>query len=116
MDVLNAQAAFDSLSQETRLRAFRLLVRYGTNGTPAGVLSDALGIPQNTLSFHLAHMQRAGLVTGKRAGRSVIYAANCAFFTQLIAFMVEDCCTAGIARVRKDRKNNCSVIEIDNCC
>ena len=62
MDIINAISAFSSLSQETRLRAFRLLVEYGTSGCAATILSDKLGVPQNTLSFHLSHLSNAGLV------------------------------------------------------
>ena len=69
-------AAFDALSQETRLRVFRLLVEYGRDGTPAGMLSETLGIPHNTLSFHLAQMSHAGLVLSQREGRSIIYTAQ----------------------------------------
>lgn len=94
MDIKNALAAFDSLSQETRLRVFRLLVEYGRDGAAAGKIGEALGIPHNTLSFHLNHMSHAGLVTSERAGRSIIYRANFEFFSGLIRYMVEDCCRA----------------------
>ena len=68
MDIKEALAAFDSLSQDTRLRVFRLLVEYGEAGAPAGALSEALHIPHNTLSFHLSHMSHAGLVVSRREG------------------------------------------------
>ena len=64
MDIQDAVVAFGALSQETRLRVFRLLVEYGQDGTPAGTLSETLGIPHNTLSFHLSQMSHAG-VTGE---------------------------------------------------
>ncbi len=72
MDTTQALAAFDSLSQDTRLRAFRLLVEYGEPGAPAGALSEVLEIPHNTLSFHLSHMSHAGLVVSRREGRSIM--------------------------------------------
>ena len=72
MDIQQAIVAFDALSQETRLRVFRLLVQHGPTGTPAGTLSEELGVPHNTLSFHLAHMSNAGLVLSRREGRSII--------------------------------------------
>ena len=81
MDINTALTAFDALSQETRLRVFRLLVRYGHKGVAAGVMSDALGIPHNSLSFHLSQMSHAGLVTSRREGRSIIYTANYAIMT-----------------------------------
>ena len=116
MDIEEAVTAFDALSQETRLRVFRLLVEYGTGGAPAGALSDALDIPHNTLSFHLSLMSNAGLVVSQREGRSIIYTANFKFFTGLIRYMVEDCCRVEFANIRDDKKRGCSVIELSNCC
>lgn len=116
MDINKALIAFDALSQETRLRAFRILVEHGSQGAPAGSLSEALGIPHNTLSFHLAQMQNAGLVVSRREGRSIIYTANFDFFTGLIRFMVEDCCRVEFASIRKGSKKGSSVIELMNCC
>ncbi|MPZ77366.1 MAG: metalloregulator ArsR/SmtB family transcription factor [Deltaproteobacteria bacterium] len=116
MDTQKAIIAFDALSQETRLRVFRLLVKHGPEGTPAGTLSQALGIPHNTLSFHLSHMSNAGLVLSRREGRSIIYIANFELFTSLIRFMVEDCCRVEFATIRNDKKRGCSVIELFNCC
>lgn len=94
MDIQDALTAFDALSQETRLRVFRLLVEYGRNGAAAGRIGEALGIPHNTLSFHLNQMSHARLVTSERAGRSIIYRANFEFFSHLLRYMVEDCCRA----------------------
>ena len=116
MDIQQALVAFDALSQETRLKTFRLLVEQGPDGSPAGALSDKLGIPHNTLSFHLAHMSNAGLVVSRRESRSIIYSANFEMFTDLIRYMVEDCCSVEFASVRDDKKRGCSVIELTNCC
>ncbi len=116
MDINEALTAFDALSQETRLRVFRLLVEYGPDGAPAGKLSETLGVPQNTLSFHLNHMSNAALVVSRREGRSIIYAANFDFFTGLIRYMVEDCCRGEFASIRDDRKKGSSIIELMNCC
>ncbi|HEC73049.1 MAG TPA: ArsR family transcriptional regulator [Methylophaga aminisulfidivorans] len=60
MDIKSALSAFTALSQETRLQAFRLLVEAGSPGLPAGMISDKLAIPHNTLSFHLSHLSHAG--------------------------------------------------------
>lgn len=92
MNIDRALAALASLSQETRLRLLRLLIQYGETGVPAGFLSQELGIPHNTLSFHLAHLSRAGLVTSQRQGRSILYAANCTVVEDLITFLTENCC------------------------
>lgn len=116
MDIQEALIAFDALSQETRLRVFRLLVEYGPDGAPAGTLSETLGIPHNTLSFHLNHMSNADLVVSRREGRSIIYSANFDFFTGLIRFMVEDCCRVEFATIRSGKKKGSSVIELMNCC
>lgn len=116
MDIQEAVIAFDALSQETRLKAFRLLVEHGTAGAPAGTLSEKLGVPANTLSFHLSHMSNARLVQSRREGRSIIYSANFAFFTGLIRYMVEDCCSVAFASIRNDKNKGCSVIELSNCC
>ena len=116
MKIEQAIKAFAALSQETRLKVFKILVEYGPTGTPAGVISDRLCIPHNTLSFHLNHMSEAGLVASKRLGRSIIYRANLAFVQQLIRFMVENCCTADFANLQTDKKRGCDVIELARCC
>jgi len=116
MDIYKALVAFDALSQETRLQVFRLLVKYGQTGAPAGTLSESLHIPHNTLSFHLSHMSHAGLVVSRREGRSVIYRANFEFFSGLIRYMVEDCCRVEFASIRDDKKRKCSIIELSHCC
>ncbi len=72
----NAIEALAALAQETRLAIFRLLVRQGPDGLPAGTIGERLDIPAPTLSFHLAQLSRAGLVTSRRAGRSILYAAD----------------------------------------
>lgn len=92
MNLDHALIAFSALSQETRLQVFKLLIEYGRGGAPAGVLSDQLGIPHNTLSFHLSHLSHAGLVTSSKQGRQVIYAANCDTVEGLINYLQENCC------------------------
>ena len=116
MDIQEAIILFDALSQETRLRVFRLLVEAGPEGLPAGRLSAEIGIPQNTMSFHLNHLANAGIVLSKREGRSVIYSANFEAMSGLIKFMVKDCCSQDFANMRKDKKTGCSIIELADCC
>ena len=116
MDIQEAIIIFDALSQETRLRAFRLLVEAGPDGLPAGELSGALGTPHNTMSFHLNHLSNAGIVSSRKQGRSIIYSANFDLTRDLIAFMVKDCCSAEFANMREDKKKGCAVIELMNCC
>jgi len=116
MDINKALALFDTLSQETRLRAFRALVRAGSGGLAAGALSEKLGTPHNTLSFHLAHLSHAGIVSSRKQGRSVIYSANYEVTRDLIAFLVKDCCSEEFARISEDRTSGRSRIELTGCC
>ncbi len=92
MNINNALMAFYALSQETRLKVFKILVEYGKTGTPAGTISDRLKMPHNTLSFHLSNLNHAGLVTSRKEGRSVIYSANTKAIEGLIGYLSENCC------------------------
>lgn len=92
MDCTTALEALAALSQETRLSAFRLLVRHEPDGLQAGAIASELGIPQNTMSSHLAILARAGLVTGDRRGRSIVYRADLAGLRALSIFLLKDCC------------------------
>jgi ArsR family transcriptional regulator, arsenate/arsenite/antimonite-responsive transcriptional repressor / arsenate reductase (thioredoxin) len=87
-DVLESFAA---LSQETRLRIFRLLLRSGAGGLAAGAIGEAVGASSSNLSFHLSHLERAGLIASRREARSIIYSANIARAAQLGDFLREDC-------------------------
>lgn len=92
MGEARALAALAALGQATRLSIFRLLVRKEPAGMTAGALADAVGCPHNTLSTHVAILARAGLVIGRREGRTINYRANSAGTRALIAFLVMDCC------------------------
>jgi ArsR family transcriptional regulator len=92
MNLDTALIAFSAISQETRLRVLKLLIEYGRDGAPAGALSDQLEIPHNSLSFHLAQLSHAGLVTSKKQGRSIIYAANNDTIQAMIGYLNENCC------------------------
>ncbi|TNE61778.1 MAG: transcriptional regulator [Alphaproteobacteria bacterium] len=92
MDILEATRALSALSQETRLQTFRLLVRAGDAGMPAGDIARDLDVPQNTLSAHLSVLSAAGLVAGTRDGRSIIYRVEQAGMRALLSFLLEDCC------------------------
>jgi ArsR family transcriptional regulator, arsenate/arsenite/antimonite-responsive transcriptional repressor len=88
----NAIEALSALAQETRLAIFRLLVRQGPDGLPAGAIGERLEIPAPTLSFHLAQLSRAGLVASRREGRSILYAADYRGMNALLTYLTEDCC------------------------
>jgi len=92
LDPPGAVAALASLAQEHRLALFRLLVQAGSAGMPAGALAEALGIPNSSLSFHLAHLNRAGLIGQRREGRSLIYTADYDAMNSLVGFLTENCC------------------------
>lgn len=87
-----ALVALAALGQPTRLEIFRLLMRREPEGLPAGSIAEALGCPQNTLSSHLAILTRAGLTSGIRLGRSIIYRADIRGMRTLVQFLVSDCC------------------------
>jgi DNA-binding transcriptional ArsR family regulator len=84
--------ALGALAQETRLAIFRLLVRQGPEGLPAGTIAERLEIPAPTMSFHLAYLSRAGLATSRREGRSIVYAADYRGMNALLTYLTEDCC------------------------
>src|SRR5262249_60417802 len=81
-----------ALRKDNRLDAFRLPVRAGKEGVPAGAIAAALGMPANTLSFHLDRLRQAGLVTVRREGRSLIYAARYETMNALLGYLTENCC------------------------
>src|ERR1700758_4964743 len=88
----DALAALAGLAQDNRLDIFRLLVEAGRDGMPAGAVADALDLAPNTLTFHFDRLRDAGLVTVRRKGRSMIYAAQFAAMNALIAYLTENCC------------------------
>ena len=84
--------AFAALSHEHRLRVYRLLVERGPEGLPAGDIAENLKLAPSSLTFHVQALHRAGLITQRRVGRQLIYAADFAAMNQVIAFMTENCC------------------------
>src|SRR5712692_3842114 len=92
MDQKRAIAALGALAQETRLDLFRLLVMCGPDGLSAGVIAERLGIQPSSLSFHLAQLVHAGLITQRRLSRQLIYSAEYASMNTLLAYLTENCC------------------------
>ena len=84
--------ALAALAQEHRLAAYRLLVQAGADGLPAGAIADQLGIAASSMSFHLAALAHAGLVTQRRESRHIHYAANYPAMNALLAYLTENCC------------------------
>ena len=92
MDEKSILAVLAALAQPTRLQTFRLLVAREPDGVPAGELARLIEVPQNTMSAHLSTLAHAGLVTGERRSRSIIYRADLARFRETILFLMKDCC------------------------
>lgn len=84
--------ALSALAQEHRLAAFRLLVQAGEQGVAAGLLAEKLEVPPSSMSFHLAQLANAGLVTQRRESRSIIYSADYAAMNNLMGYLTENCC------------------------
>ena len=81
-----------ALAQDSRLAVFRLLIKAGPVGMAAGDIARALEVTPNTLSTQLNILGNAGLVSSRRAGRSIIYAANYDGMSELLLYLMEDCC------------------------
>jgi ArsR family transcriptional regulator, arsenate/arsenite/antimonite-responsive transcriptional repressor len=92
METKHVLSAMAALAQESRLAVYRLLVQAGPDGLSPGKMSEQLGIPASSLSFHLKELTHAQLVTQRQEGRFVIYAANFATMNGLVAFLTENCC------------------------
>jgi ArsR family transcriptional regulator len=92
METEHAILALAALAQPTRLDAFRLLVRHEPDGMAAGDIADSLAVPANTMSAHLGVLSRAGLITSKRLSRSIIYRADLDRISNLVLFLLKDCC------------------------
>jgi ArsR family transcriptional regulator len=94
MQLPTAVEALSALAHGSRLAVFRLLVRAGAEGMPAGEIAREIGALPNTLSSHLTILDHAGLVQSRREGRSIIYSAHYARMRDLLGFLVADCCGA----------------------
>ena len=92
MEKTTATTVFESLASGVRLDVFRLLVRQGPEGLVAGEIAAALALPPTNLSFHLKALTQAGLLTVVQEGRYQRYRANIALMTELIAYLIDECC------------------------
>ena len=92
MNIESASKSLGALAQEHRLALFRLLVQSGDQGMAAGAIAEALGVPNSSLSFHLAQLRNAGLILQERQQRSLIYRANYPAMNALVGFLTENCC------------------------
>lgn len=92
MEQTDVVAALSALAQDNRLDVYRLLVQAGPGGMSAGAIADKLDLAPNTLTFHFDRLRIAGLVTVRRDGRSMIYAARFETMNALVAYLTDNCC------------------------
>ncbi|MFZ6774988.1 ArsR/SmtB family transcription factor [Undibacterium sp. SXout7W] len=92
METKKVLLALAALAQESRLAVFRLLVQTGPEGLAASKISEQLGLPPSSLSFHLKELSHADLVTSQQNGRFIIYSANISTMNQMLGFLTENCC------------------------
>ncbi|HEX7080328.1 MAG TPA: metalloregulator ArsR/SmtB family transcription factor [Gammaproteobacteria bacterium] len=93
MKTRDAIEALAALAHEHRLAVFRLLVERGPEGLPAGEIAERIGLLPSSLTFHLQHLTRAGLLTQRRMGRQLIYAADFDAMNALVGYLTENCCS-----------------------
>ena len=111
MEKIDAVSALAALAQDNRLDVFRLLVRVGPAGLAAGEIASILKLAPNTLTFHFDRLKGAGLVTVRREGRSMIYAARYETMNGLLAFLTENCCQGAPASCGPARKTSRAAIK-----
>ncbi|CCQ72699.1 helix-turn-helix transcriptional regulator [Magnetospira sp. QH-2] len=101
MDTDTAANRLEALGNATRLSVYRLLVKAGEQGLVVGDLRRALDIPPSTLSHHLAHLVRAGLVIQERNGRELVCRADYGVMDSLLGFLTDECCAGGTCAITK---------------
>jgi len=109
MEIGPASQRLAALGHETRLALFRLLVQAGPEGVNAGLISEKLKIPAPTLSFHLTHLSRVGLIKGRQESRFIYYMADYGAMDELLSYLTQNCCqgsqclprTAAVAMPKK---------------
>src|ERR1700682_4484503 len=104
MEKIDAAEALSALAQESRLDVYRLLVEAGPQGLAAGQIAAELNLPPNTLTFHFDRLRHAALVTVRREGRSMIYAARFETMNDLIAFLTKNCCGGDVLKCAPKKK------------
>jgi ArsR family transcriptional regulator, arsenate/arsenite/antimonite-responsive transcriptional repressor len=92
METNRAVDALGALAQHSRLQVYRLLVQAGPEGVAASEIAERIGIPGNTLSFHLKALSQADLVESRQEGRFIYYSANYEQMNALLGFLTENCC------------------------
>lgn len=114
MDTKNIIAALAALAQESRLAVFRLLVQVGPQGLAASKISEQLGIPPSSLSFHFKELAHAGLIQSRQEGRFVIYSAHFETMNGVMAFLVDNCCGGNPCTPNASCDSVCATAEAQN--
>lgn len=96
-----------ALAQPVRLQVFRALVVAGQSGMTPGTMADGLGVPANTLSFHLKELTHAGLVTQERMSRNIVYRAAFGHMNELLGYLTENCCQGAACSVDEASASCC---------
>lgn len=107
METINAAELLAALGHESRLAVFRLLVEAGPAGINASAIGGQLGLAPATLSFHLAHLSRVGLIKGRQESRFIYYAADYRAMDDLLAFLTHNCCQGQQACLPKTAGSAC---------
>ncbi len=108
--------ALAALAHEHRLAIFRLLVEKGPEGLSAGEIAGRIGLVPSSLTFHLQHLARAGLLTQRRVGRQLFYATDFGVMNELLGYLTENCCggagcaPAAAARGGKSRRKSTRIV------
>lgn len=102
MKATDAIKALSALAHEHRLTIFRLLVEQGPEGLPAGAIAEEVGLQPSSLTFHLQHLTRAGLLVATRSSRQIFYSADFAAMDSLVGYLTDNCCMASDASCAPD--------------
>jgi ArsR family transcriptional regulator, arsenate/arsenite/antimonite-responsive transcriptional repressor len=101
MDEQTVVRSLAALAQPVRLQVFRALIVAGQKGLTPGTMAEALGVPQNSLSFHLKELANAGLVTQERSSRYIIYRAAFEQMNALLGYLTDNCCRGASCEATK---------------
>ena len=107
MDEKDVIKALSALAQSNRLQIFRMLVVKGPEGMTPAILAQTLGLPANTLSFHLKELMSADLISQERNGRNLIYRASYDRMNTVLAFLTQNCCEGQVCDVTKASECKC---------
>ena len=94
--------ALAALAQPNRLQIFRSLVVKGSQGLTPALLAEDLGMPANTLSFHLKELMNADLISQERSGRNLLYRAQFDRMNAVLTYLSQNCCQGEACEVNPE--------------